>query len=107
MRSPTRSTERSRQRSLYRLVIDCDVVAKDGEDAVRRVASALAGGALTTAAKRVNEYRIAEYETARCYVCGKMRRKEEMLHLGKDVYRCREHRTTTIIRKASRLPGRS
>jgi len=102
-----RSPARGRQRSLYRLVIDCDVVAKDGEEAARRVASALAGGALATAAKRVNEYRVAEYETARCYVCGKMRRKEEMLHLGKDVYRCREHRTTTIIRKASRLPGRS
>jgi len=35
---------------------------------------------------------------ARCYVCGRALLKEKMQYCGKEIYRCRKHRTTTILK---------
>jgi len=35
---------------------------------------------------------------ARCYVCGKALLKEKMQNCGKEIYRCKKHRTTTILK---------
>ncbi|HBE45370.1 MAG TPA: hypothetical protein DDW17_08000 [Deltaproteobacteria bacterium] len=35
---------------------------------------------------------------AKCYVCGRVLLKEKMQNCGKEVYRCKKHRTATILR---------
>ncbi len=86
--------------TLVRIKIDCDMAGKTVEDALKKLGKILAQGGRPKAAY---SFQVDEYDMAKCYVCNKEFRKDIMLSLGNDTYRCHSHNKPTIIKKGKEL----
>ena len=91
------------QKTLYRIKIDCDIMATTPEAALVKLGEILEEGTLRKSAKRIHEQSIAPYDMIKCYICGKSRPKHELTIVGNDTGRCPTHTQATIIKKMKEL----
>ena len=91
------------QKTLYRIKIDCDIMATTPETALVKLGEILKEGSLRKDAKRIHEQTIIPYDMINCYICGKSRPKHELTIVGNDTGRCPTHTQATIIKKMKEL----
>jgi len=91
------------QKTLYRIKIDCDIMATTPEAALVKLGELFKEGSFRKEAKRIHEQSIVPYDMIRCYICGKTRPKHEMTIVGADTGRCPTHTQATIIKKTKEL----
>lgn len=91
------------QKTLYRIKIDCDIMATTPEAALVKLGEILKEGSLRKDAKRIHEQSIVPYDMIKCYICGKSRPKHELTIVGADTGRCPTRTQATIIKKMKEL----